>query len=74
MSYSECEDDLNRICTDIENCAGDTSIALSMISDDSFYMEMKKDYAPEMVSAFIRLYGGTVGCVANRSEVYTDGE
>ena len=74
MSYSECEDDLNRICTDIENCAGDTSIALSMISDDSFYMEMKKDYAPEMVTAFIRLNGATVGCVANRSEVYTDGE
>ena len=74
MSYSECEDDLNRICTDIENCAGDTSIALSMISDDGFYMEMKKDYAPEMVTAFIRLNGATIGCVANRSEVYTDGE
>ena len=70
MSYSECEDDLNRICTDIENCAGDTSIALSMISDDSFYMEMKKDYAPEMVTAFIRLNGATIGAVANRSEVY----
>ncbi len=69
MSYSECEDDLNRICTDIENCAGDTSIALSMISDDGFYMEMKKDYAPEMVTAFIRLNGATIGCVANRSEV-----
>ena len=74
MSYSECEDDLNRLCTDIENCAGDTSIALSMISDDNFYMELKKDYAPEMVTAFIRLNGATVGCVANRSEVYTDGE
>ena len=73
-SFVECTDDLNRTCDDITACAGDTSIALSMISDDSFYMEMKKDYAPEMVTAFIRLNGATVGCVANRSEVYTDGE
>ena len=69
-SFVECTDDLNRTCDDITACAGDTSIALSMISDDSFYMEMKKDYAPEMVTAFIRLNGATVGCVANRSEVY----
>ena len=40
MSYDECEDDLNRICEGLENCAGDTALALAMISDDSFYMEM----------------------------------
>ena len=74
MSYDECADDLNRMCEGLENCVGDTALALAMISDDSFYMEMKKDYAPEMVTAFIRLNGATVGCVANRSEVYTDGE
>ena len=67
MSYDECEDDLNRLCEGLENCVGDTAIALSMISDDSFYVEMKKEYAPNMVTAFIRLNGTTVGCVANRS-------
>ena len=46
----------------------------AMISDDSFYMELKKDYAPSMVTAFIRLNGTTVGCVANRTESYEDGE
>lgn len=74
MSYDECEDDLNRMCEGLENCAGDTALALAMISDDSFYMEMKKNYAPGMVTAFIRLNGTTVGCVANRKESYEDGE
>ena len=70
MSYSECEDDLNRICSDIENCAGATDLALAQISDDNFFMEVKKDYDPSMVTGFIRLNGMTVGCVANRTEVY----
>lgn len=74
MSYDECTDDLNRLCEGLENCAGDTALALSMISDNSFYLELKKDYAPNMVTAFIRLNGNTVGCVANRRESYEDGE
>ncbi len=74
MSYDECNDDLNRVCSDLAGCAGDTALALSMISDDNFFMELKKMYAPEMVTGFIRLNGTTVGCVANRTEEYTDGE
>lgn len=74
MSYSECRDDLNRICSGIENCAGDTGLALSMISDDHFFMEVKKRYDASMVTGFIRLNGTTVGCVANRSQVYENGE
>ena len=74
MSYSECQDDLNRICSGIEGCAGDTGLALSMISDNNFFMEVKKAYDASMVTGFIRLNGTTVGCVANRSEVYENGE
>lgn len=74
MSYGECQDDLNRICTGIEGCAGDTGLALSMISDNNFFMEVKKSYDASMVTGFIRLNGTTVGCVANRSEVYENGE
>ncbi|MDO4330358.1 MAG: carboxyl transferase domain-containing protein [Lachnospiraceae bacterium] len=74
MSYDECNDDLNRVCADLAGCVGDTALALSMISDDNFFMELKKMYAPEMVTGFIRLNGTTVGCVANRTEVYEDGE
>lgn len=72
MSYDECTDDLNRVCTDLENCAGDTSIALAHISDNNFLLEVKKDYAKEMVTGFIRLNGSTVGAVANRTVVYNE--
>lgn len=72
MSYDECNDDLNRICEGLENCVGDTGLALSMISDDSFFMEVKKTFEPSMVTGFIRLNGCTVGCVANRTEVYDE--
>lgn len=71
-SYEECMDDLNRVCTDIENASEDTSIALAQISDSQIFFEIKKDYAKEMVTAFIRLNGMTVGAVANRSKVYND--
>lgn len=71
-SYEECNDDLNRVCSDLENCVGDTSIALSRIADNQVFVETKKNYAKSMVTGFIRLNGMTVGCVANRSEVYGD--
>ena len=74
-SYEECTDDLNRVCADIVRATGDTSIALSDISDDNIFFEMKADYAKSMVTGFIRLNGMTVGAVANRSEIYSsDGQ
>ena len=71
-SYDECADDLNRVCEGIENAAEDTAIALTQISDSQIFFEAKKHYAKDMVTGFIRLNGATVGCVANRSEVYND--
>ncbi|CUN13179.1 Probable propionyl-CoA carboxylase beta chain 5 [[Ruminococcus] torques] len=70
MSYEECTDDLNRICSDIANASEDTAIALAQIADNQILVETKKDYAKEMVTGFIRLNGMTVGVVANRSKVY----
>lgn len=72
MSYSDCTDDLNRVCADLENYAGAADLALAQISDDNFFMEVKKEYDPSMVTGFIRLNGTTVGCVANRTEVYDE--
>ena len=69
-SYQECADDLNRTCADLANCAGDTAIALTQISDDHFFFEVQENYARDMVAAFIKLNGMTVGAIANRSEVY----
>ncbi len=70
MSFEECTDDLNRACADIAGCVGDTSIALSQLADNGVVFELKENYAKEMVTAFIKLDGETVGAVANRSEVY----
>ena len=72
MSYDECEDDLNRVCTDLAGWTGDTAKALAEISDNYFFMEVKKEYDPSMVTGFIRLNGTTVGCVANRTEIYNE--
>ena len=72
MAFDECTDDLNRVCADLKNCAGDTSIALSQISDNGIFFETKRNFAKDMVTGFIKLNGATVGAVANRTEVYDE--
>ncbi|MDO4337911.1 MAG: carboxyl transferase domain-containing protein [Eubacteriales bacterium] len=69
-SYGECTDDLNRVCEDLENCTGDTAIALSRIADNGAFFEIKANYGKDIAAGFIRLNGITVGAVANRSEIY----
>ena len=71
-AVSECADDLNRVSADLANCVGDTSIALSQISDNGIFFETKRDFAKDMVTGFIKLNGATVGAVANRSVVYDE--
>ena len=71
-AYEDCTDDLNRVCADLANAAGDTSILLSQISDNGVFVEVKAAYAKEMVTGFIKLNGMTVGAVANRTEVYDE--
>ena len=66
--FDECNDDLNRVNPEIAGCVGDTSVALSIIADNNRFFEVKANYAPDMVTGFIRLNGVTVGAVANRSE------
>ncbi|MGF7144034.1 acetyl-CoA carboxylase carboxyltransferase component [Anaerotaenia torta] len=71
-SYNECEDDLNRLVTQLSSELTDTARALRDISDNGYFFEVKADYAKEMVTGFIRLNGMTVGAVANRTEVVDD--
>jgi len=68
-ALAECEDDLNRVCEGLENCAGDTSILLSQISDNGMFFETGRNYAKDMVTGFIKLNGATIGAVANRTSV-----
>lgn len=65
----DCNDDLNRVNPEIAGCAGDTSVAASILADDNRFFEVKAGYAKEMVTGFIRLDGETVGVVANRCEI-----
>ena len=69
LAWTDCTDDLNRACAQITGCVGDTAIALSQIADDGLFVEVKQDYAKDMVAVFIRLNGATIGAVANRTEV-----
>lgn len=71
-SFEECTDDLNRVCDQLENCAKDTSMALTELSDSGVFFEVKENYAKDMVTGFIKLNGITVGAVANRTEVYDE--
>jgi len=66
-SYDECQDDLNRPSTLADS--KDAKTALEDLSDDNLFIEVKADYAKEMVTGFIRLNGMTVGAVANRLEL-----
>jgi acetyl-CoA carboxylase carboxyltransferase component len=67
MSYEECTDSLNRACPDLQACASDPVLMLQRIGDSQFCVEAKPAYAPDMVTAFIRLNGTTVGVAANRT-------
>ena len=68
-AFAECTDDLNRSNPELAGCAGDTSVALSLIADDNRFLEVKGAYAKSMVTGFLRLNGMTVGAVANRCEI-----
>lgn len=68
--FTECTDDLNRLCGQVEAGAGDTVIALSDIADDGMFVEVKANYGKDMVVGLMKLNGMTVGAVANRSEIY----
>ena len=71
-SFVECTDDLNRVCEDLANCAGDTALALSRIADNGIFLETKDAYGKDVVTGFMCLNGATVGAVANRSEIYDE--
>lgn len=71
-SYEECEDDLNRVCSDLANAANDSAMVFSTIADNESFFETKAGYAPEMVTGFVKLNGVTVGAVGNRSERYDE--
>lgn len=69
---TSCTDDLNRRLSAMESEQGDSINALLDISDSNYIYEVKQQHAREMVTAFIRLNGMTVGAIANRTKILDD--
>ncbi|MCR5430614.1 MAG: carboxyl transferase [Eubacterium sp.] len=61
----EATDDLNR-GVEIENKIANPTEVIKELSDDAFVIEAKKDYSKDIVTAFIKLNGVTIGVVANK--------
>ncbi len=68
----ECMDDLNRMTEDFAAEISDPAVALEDIGDNNFFLEVKKEYAKEMVTGFICLDGMTIGAVANRTAQFDE--
>ena len=66
----EATDDLNR-GVDIESKISNPIEAIKEISDDAFVIEVKKDFSEDIVTAFIKLNGATVGTIANKDDKFT---
>ena len=72
-AFIETNDDLNRLLPNILEELKNPSVALSNLSDKHIFVEVKKEYAKDMVVGFIKLNGITVGAVANRETTLTTG-
>lgn len=68
-SFDETTDDLNRLVPQFASNVNDPAKSLADISDDHYFLEIKSDFAREIVTGFIRLNGMTIGAVANRMEL-----
>lgn len=68
----ECMDDLNRMTENFASETADPAVALEDIGDNNFFMEVKKEFAKEMVTGFICLDGMTIGVIANRTAQFDE--
>jgi len=64
---AESTDDLNRETPELGDVIADAAKAAAVIADDNAFFEVKKEFAKNMVTGFIKLDGATVGVVANRT-------
>ena len=65
-SFAGTSDNLNRLIPNFNETIEDIAIAFHSLSDSHFFLEVKKEYAKEMVTGFIKLNGITVGGIGNR--------
>lgn len=63
----QCTDDLNRATALYDDEIADPAAAFADLSDNGQFVEVKGDYAKEMVTGFIKLNGATIGAIGNRT-------
>lgn len=68
----ECMDDLNRMTENFAAETADPAVALEDMGDNNFFLEVKKEFAKEMVIGFICLDGMTIGVIANRTAQFDE--
>ncbi len=71
----ECRDPMDRLSPLLNDIVPQSSKksynmkqVIREIVDDSFFLEMKEDFAPNILIGFARLYGHSVGIVANQPQ------
>ena len=71
----ECNDDLNRVCKNLDNIVESENSNYSMkevittVADNNMFFECQKEYAKNVITGFMRLGGHSVGIVANEPTV-----
>ncbi len=64
-------DNPNRIIPNLDSFKQDARAVIQNIADNALVLEMKKDFAADIITAFIQLNGVTVGCVGNQEDTIT---
>ncbi len=64
--FTDCTDDINRVIPNLDGLNKDARAVLQNIADNNVFFETKANFAPDMVTGFIKLNGATIGCVANQ--------
>ena len=67
----ECDDDLNRATEGLDANKLDAVYVTTEIADGRRFVEIKKNYAADMITGFIQLDGITVGVVGNGADELT---
>ena len=65
-------DDLNRIDENLNNDGQNIKDIITAVADGNSFMEIKKDFATNIVTGFVRFNGYTAGIVANNGELNSE--
>ncbi len=68
----ESDEDLNRLVPSFAAEVADPAKALADVADKGEFIEVKREYAQDVVVGFLALDGVTVGAVANRTSLTDD--